>query len=179
MLLGESHVVNPASVTVGVGPTLGLVASLSIIIVLVYVMRCVPVLIVWTSLLNFTVSIRICTYILIVYTLSDTLYVALQLQGHCLAPHHSCHNAEGRLFTVQSSNSIWLGAGKVLKVHPGAMCMWIWSFDSFSNVVYLLFLFWYVRCFQLSVQPILVCCALNCLTYDSCVLFIYDHRGSY
>ena len=127
-------------------------------------------LIVWTSL--FTVSIRICTYILIVYTLSDTLYVALQLQGHCLALHHSCHNAEGRLFTVQSSNSIWLGAGKVLKVHPGAMCMWIWSFDSFSNVVYLLFLFWYVRCFQLSVQPLLVCCALNCLTYYSCFIYL-------
>ena len=50
MLLGESHVVNPVSVTVGVGHTLGLVASLSIIIVLVYVMGCVPLLIVWTSL---------------------------------------------------------------------------------------------------------------------------------
>ena len=135
------------------------------------------VLIVWTSL--FTVSIHIYTCVLIGYTLSDVLYVVLQLQDYCLAPCHSCHNEEGRLGTVQSSNSIWLGAGEVLEVHPGGMCMWIWSFDSFSYVVYLLFLLWYVRCFQLSVQPILVCCALNCLTYDSCVLFIYDHRGSY
>ena len=99
-------------------------------------------------------------------------YVVLQLQDCCLAPRHSCHNAEGRLCAVHSSNSIWLGAGKVLKVHPGAMCMWIWSFDSFSYVVYLLFLLWYVRCFQLSVQPILVCCALNCLTYDVFYLFM-------
>ena len=80
---------------------------------------------------------------------------------------------KSRVSTVHSSR---LGVGKVLKVHPGAMCMWIWSFDSFSCVVYLLFLLWYVHCFQLSVHPILVCCAL---TYDNCVLFIYYHRGSY
>ena len=87
----------------------------------------------------FTVSIRIYTCVLIGFTLSDVLYVVLQLQDYCLAPRHSCHNAEGRLCAVHSSNSIWLGAEKILKVHPGPMCMWIWSFDSFSYVVYLLF----------------------------------------
>ena len=62
------------------------------------------VLIVWTSLF---------TYV---------LYVVLQLQDYCLAPRHSCHNAEGRLCTVNSSNSIWLGTGKVLKVDMVVSC---------------------------------------------------------
>ena len=43
MFLGESHVVIVVSVAMSVGPTLGLVAGLSIIIVLVYVMMCVCV----------------------------------------------------------------------------------------------------------------------------------------
>ena len=75
MFLGESHVVILVSVAIGVGPTLGLVAGLSIIIVLVYVCHGVYmcVLIVWTSL--FTVSICIYTCVLIGYTLSDVLYV--------------------------------------------------------------------------------------------------------
>ena len=39
--LGESRIVILVSAAIGVGPTLGLVADLSIIIVLVYVMVCV------------------------------------------------------------------------------------------------------------------------------------------
>ena len=68
MLLGELHVVNPVSFPVGVGPTLGQVAGLSIIIVCVCVCVCVCVRVFVSACVHSCIGV--CVSVIYIYSYS-------------------------------------------------------------------------------------------------------------